>query len=446
MNDLRCHSGSVSREDFTADEADLAWLTRCNQRVRNHDTDMLHSYVKDLTGHQMSAHGIDGGLHTSCIHDHRQLTPGVAGYQDDQLYRLRRLSASTASHMSRHCPGPGHRRDHRTPRPTAVVTAEAGRSAVGDRRPAVLTATRPQPHRPEPGTTMTEPTPDAPQVPIHYRPIKGRPSTYRSRAVRVARAAGGSSFGGGDTASEQPTHAPAKKAALVEWHAMTAAERVRAWSDLRNWVTWLHDRYELSTEDRLPHCWAHHPGLIEELWALKIWRDEIYTSGQPGAQGQAARYWHTEMRNLIAAATSFYAAGCRAGHRTGHILATHAASLQESWARAEVTAGIPEPLLHVTAGDTSLRISGETMTAAIGQGRAKPLSAGIPEYVHHDGTWWIVDGQGGWIRVTDDAFTATLDESAGQMAQATEAARRRELARPDRHESHAAGGQQGSRD
>lgn len=295
---------------------------------------------------------------------------------------------------------------------------------------------------------MTDSTPEPPQAPIRYRPVKGRPATFRSRAVRAPR----SSVeipGAGLSASAQQIPVPtaqAKKASLVEWHSMAAQERVRAWSTLREWVTWLHDRYELSTENRLPHCWVWHPGLIEELWALMIWREEIYTRGQSGAQGQAARYWHTEMRNLIAAASNFYAAGCRAGHRSSETLAASATSLLESWARADVTAGIPEPLLEVKAGDTSLRITDETMATAIGQGHAKLLSPSIPEYAHHDGTWWLVDGAGGWIRVTDDSFTAKLDESAITMAQAAEAARRREDASAAGHDSDATNGQHGSRD
>jgi len=62
---------------------------------------------------------------------------------------------------------------------------------------------------------------------------------------------------------------PRPERRLAEWHEMTAGERQAAWNQLRAWVTWLHDRYELGTEERLPRCWAEHPGLIEELWALK---------------------------------------------------------------------------------------------------------------------------------------------------------------------------------
>ena len=100
------------------------------------------------------------------------------------------------------------------------------------------------------------------------------------------------------------SHRPPRQAApalqtrrLAEWHQMSTGERHVAWSQLRAWVTWLHDRYELSAEDRLPRCWPQHPGLIEELWALKAWREEIYQASQPS--GQAARYWHTELRQVL---------------------------------------------------------------------------------------------------------------------------------------------------
>ncbi|WP_194904779.1 hypothetical protein [Catenulispora rubra] len=295
---------------------------------------------------------------------------------------------------------------------------------------------------------MTDPAPDSSQTSIRYRPIKGRPATFRSRAVRIPRPSADNPGADQPASAPQPAAptAPPQKAVLVEWHAMSAEERVRAWSTLRDWVTWLHDRYELSTESRLPHCWVEHPGLIEELWALMAWREEIYTNGQPGAQGQAARYWHTEMRNLVAAAASFYAAGCRAGHRTAEPLTTNATSLQESWARADAMAGIPQGLLSDEAADTSLRISAKTMATAISRGNAKLLSPSIPEYAHHDGTWWLVDGTGSWIRVTHDDFAASLDESAARMAQAAEAARRLEQARADQSDRNTPAGKQGSRD
>ena len=48
------------------------------------------------------------------------------------------------------------------------------------------------------------------------------------------------------------SHRPPRQAApspqtrrLAEWHQMSTGERHVAWSQLRAWVTWLYDRYEL---------------------------------------------------------------------------------------------------------------------------------------------------------------------------------------------------------
>jgi hypothetical protein len=92
-----------------------------------------------------------------------------------------------------------------------------------------------------------------------------------------------------------------KGRALAEWHDMTPGQQQVAWAELRAWVAWLYDRYELGTEDRLPRCWPRHPGLVEELWALRAWRLEVYSGGQPS--GQAARYWHTELRQPLSRCT-----------------------------------------------------------------------------------------------------------------------------------------------
>lgn len=69
---------------------------------------------------------------------------------------------------------------------------------------------------------------------------------------------------------------------IREWHALTLEEQSAEWTALVGWVTWIHDLYELSREERLPLCWPQHPGLVEELRSLKIWRDVLYTSRDSG--------------------------------------------------------------------------------------------------------------------------------------------------------------------
>lgn len=208
---------------------------------------------------------------------------------------------------------------------------------------------------------------------------------------------------------------------LPEWHALDQEQRADSWHELVDWVGWLYQRYELSVEERLPHCWAEHPGLIEELRALKAWREEIYTSPQPN--GQAARYWHVEMRQLVTNATAFYASGCRAGHRGPELSHDQLRRLRRSWAEGNPSAGIPASLLAGVADD-GLHMPSDAMKAAIATGEAQPLSATMHDFVRYDGSWWRTDGTG-WIRVTDTQLSAQFDTSAARMAAADAAVARR---------------------
>jgi hypothetical protein len=183
---------------------------------------------------------------------------------------------------------------------------------------------------------------------------------------------------------------------LAEWHELTPGEQIATWGTLRAWVTWLHDRYELSVEDRLPRCWPRHPGLIEELYALMIWRHEIYSSSQQ--PGQAARYWHAELRQVLHAATTVYAAGCRTGHRGAAVLAASDPSLCKRWADAYPLAGVPG--IDIASG-RARRASGWASTAAIAQALDNGDAASMPgltDYVIYAGTWWA-PAASGWVQV-----------------------------------------------
>ncbi|MET8139874.1 hypothetical protein ABZU32_06135 [Sphaerisporangium sp. NPDC005288] len=199
---------------------------------------------------------------------------------------------------------------------------------------------------------------------------------------------------------------------------MDPTQRRTSWSELLAWVIWLHDRYELGVEERLPHCWAQHPGLIEELWALKAWREEIYDAEQPS--GQAARYWHAELRQTMHAAITFYAAGCRAGHRGADGMAAEDAALQRRWAGADPAAGIPADRLigdapALARRDGYLFLTPATMAAHRERRTAVPLSTTVTDLLRHDGSWWV-PGQGGWLRVTDPDLAHRLDQRRVALA------------------------------
>ena len=264
-----------------------------------------------------------------------------------------------------------------------------------------------------------------------YQPIgrvKGHP---RVRRPRLPRPGATSRSVGNNSPDQRRLGAGPVTHGLVEWHSMSPQERAVNWAELCNWVTWLYDRYELSVESRLPECWAEHPGMIEELWALMTWRKEIYGSEQPA--GQAARYWHTELRAVTANAATYYASNCRTGHRETYARAADSLELQQRWLDADPWAGIP-PRVLVTQGMAETpsapgTMSGAAMQEALDSGEAKALSPAIREYVRLNGTWWLDSGDGRWVLVTDAAFAQKLDDSSAAMAEATAATQRRRAAR-----------------
>jgi len=200
-------------------------------------------------------------------------------------------------------------------------------------------------------------------------------------------------------ATQQPQ--PAAPRLLAEWHDMTPGEQLTAWAGIRAWVTWLYDRYQLSVDDRLPLCWPEHPGLVEELYTLKAWREEIYSATPPS--GQAARYWHAELRQVIHAATTVYAAGCRTGHRAPARQAAADTALQERWSSASPLTGIPAT--ELTAAQRARRpgqerLDHQAMAAAVDAGQARPFNPGLPDLMFCGGTWWV-PVSAGWLQVAD---------------------------------------------
>ena len=185
---------------------------------------------------------------------------------------------------------------------------------------------------------------------------------------------------------------------VVEWHDKTPGEQAAAWAELRAWVTWLYDRYELSVEDRLPRCWPRHPGLVEELDALKAWREEIYSGSQPS--GQAARYWHAELRQVLHAATTQYALGCRTGHRGTVRLAAEDPALLQEWAAAHPLAGVPG--IDLAAG-AARRSGALTPTAAVAEALDNGTAAAVPGIrdTLFSGGRWLAPSASGWIEIPE---------------------------------------------
>lgn len=203
---------------------------------------------------------------------------------------------------------------------------------------------------------------------------------------------------------------------LTEWHAMNPQDRQRHWQGLVDWVIWLYDTYELGREYRLPKCWPHHPGLVQELWALKCWREALYTTNaqegvtngrRAGALASHACGWHNELRSLATQIT-FYAPKCLTGHKRTRLTDDYGDDdLQAAWSAVDPLGDIPAPR---PAPITETELSEHAMRARLEAGAAEPHPAGLLGTVASHGHWWICDlDHGTWQRVDDHRLAEQLD-------------------------------------
>ena len=246
------------------------------------------------------------------------------------------------------------------------------------------------------------------------RRVRGRIATRPSRLTRRQRT---------EPAPDAPEQSTPEGVGLAEWHAMTEPEYVLAWEQLREWTTWLISRYRLMLEDRIPPCWAEHPELIEELWALRAWRTEAY--GLEGS-GQSAVYWHQALVTFLGHISAWWAGGCRAGHAETD---TEIFPFQtDVWASADPLAGIPlamrptASILTNPATDQGVItmpnvnvLTSKQMQVLTDAGLAHPQHETIVAFTYYDGSWWAYgsaaehdpaapdpgDESGTWFRADD---------------------------------------------
>lgn len=211
---------------------------------------------------------------------------------------------------------------------------------------------------------------------------------------------------------------------LTEWHTMSRSDAVLAWEELCGWTTWLVSRYRLTVEDRLPACWPQHPELIEELWALRAWRAEAYSSE---GTGQSAVYWHQALVTFLSHVSGWWAGGCRAGHVVSGL--DVGSDEARAWASADPLAGLPQAMRRAATASSPARqsptatpplnvLTASQMQALTNAGLARPHDETVAAFTYYDGSWWAftsgqepdspsserADDEGEWFRADDIDF------------------------------------------
>lgn len=101
------------------------------------------------------------------------------------------------------------------------------------------------------------------------------------------------------------------------WVNLNAQEAAREWEALRQWVAGVlvprHPHVTTGGGNRqLPSCWYRHPGLVEELSALRIAWCHAYLDG--AALPTAAMEWHDKWLPGVVGRIPQHAPRCSGGH------------------------------------------------------------------------------------------------------------------------------------
>lgn len=129
-----------------------------------------------------------------------------------------------------------------------------------------------------------------------------------ARNVRDTAAAAAERLGVPDVALSVPK---------VSWWATATPAQINEWmADLTYWTEWLITTYELH-HDLVPACWTLHPGLVQELWALRCLHALNHQPGSganalPGPITFAASFaaWRERIKVMFPNFES-----CRTGHK-----------------------------------------------------------------------------------------------------------------------------------
>lgn len=83
----------------------------------------------------------------------------------------------------------------------------------------------------------------------------------------------------------------------VLWPAVTCEDAPKQWSDLRDWVADLVQRFEHLDHHVIPLCWWRHNSHVEALMALRDHERMSYSDTSPPS---AAVEWHRAFRDIEA--------------------------------------------------------------------------------------------------------------------------------------------------
>lgn len=116
----------------------------------------------------------------------------------------------------------------------------------------------------------------------------------------------------------------------INWRELSDGEAREVWNELRSWVEWACDRYQLP-DQVVPQCWWKHPYLVEELSALFAAWMAFYDVADTGT-GPIS--WLERLANSKTRMRDAYGNACARGHTAVTSRTWEADPEWESWISA----------------------------------------------------------------------------------------------------------------
>jgi hypothetical protein len=201
-----------------------------------------------------------------------------------------------------------------------------------------------------------------------------------------------------------------RRAAPWCWRGITPDRATALWTELADWVAWLHTRYPLA--EVLPGCWWRHPELVEELTAAhEAWK---FANTSPGANPYGPAEWHDRYLPGLEhrLATRWKTRRCAQTHQPTQPY-SYGTPLDDPDAFHQ----------HTRPGSTrapAARLELHEVSDAVASGDAEILGTDLGDPIYHRGRYWQIHPDG-------DAYMPVTDP--GQLAALSEARRRIRLAR-----------------
>jgi hypothetical protein len=201
-----------------------------------------------------------------------------------------------------------------------------------------------------------------------------------------------------------------RRAAPWCWRGITPDRATALWTELADWVGWLHTRYPLA--ELLPGCWWRHPELVEELTAAhEAWK---FANTSPGANPYGPAEWHDRYLPGLEhrLATRWKTRRCAQTHHSTQP-SSYGTPLDDPDAFHQ----------HTRPGSTrapAARLELQEVSDAVASGDAEILGTDLGDPIYHRGRYWQIHPDG-------DAYMPVTDP--GQLAALSQARRRIRLAR-----------------